>query len=92
MQTRYTDLNSYLRGLFGCRVQKITVDAGLGCPNRDGTIAGGGCIYCNSRGSGTGAYGRGLSITAQLEAGKAAMAVQVHRLFSSLLEHARARR
>jgi hypothetical protein len=74
MQTRYTDLNSYLRGLFGCRVQKITVDAGLGCPNRDGTIAVGPCIYCNSRGSGTGAYGRGLSIAAQLEAGKAAMA------------------
>jgi len=74
MELRYTDLNSYLRGLFGCRVQKITVDAGLTCPNRDGTVAVGGCIYCNSRGSGTGAYGRGLSITAQLVAGKAAMA------------------
>ncbi len=74
MQSRYTDLNSYLRGIFGCRVQKITVDAGLSCPNRDGTIATGGCIYCNSRGSGTGAHARGWSITAQLEAGKAAMA------------------
>jgi len=74
MQARYTDLNSYLRGLFGCRVQKITLDAGLSCPNRDGTIAFDGCIYCNARGSGTGAYGRGLSITAQLEAGKSAMA------------------
>jgi radical SAM protein (TIGR01212 family) len=74
MQTRFTDLNSYLRGIFGCRVQKITVDAGLSCPNRDGTIATGGCIYCNPRGSGTGAHARGLSITDQLEAGKAAMA------------------
>jgi len=74
MQARYTDLNSYLRGLYGCRVQKITLDAGLSCPNRDGTIAVGGCIYCNARGSGTGAYGRGLSITDQLEAGKSAMA------------------
>jgi len=74
MQKRYNDLNSYLRGLFGCRVQKITLDAGLTCPNRDGTIATGGCIYCNSRGSGTGAHGRGRSITAQLEAGKMAMA------------------
>ena len=74
MQTRYTDLSSHLRGLFGCRVQKITVDAGLTCPNRDGTIATGGCIYCNSRGSGTGAHARGLSITAQLQAGKAALA------------------
>jgi radical SAM protein (TIGR01212 family) len=74
MQKRYTDLNSYLRSLFGCRVQKITLDAGLTCPNRDGTIATGGCIYCNAHGSGTGAHGRGLSITAQLEAGKTAMA------------------
>jgi radical SAM protein (TIGR01212 family) len=78
MPNRYNDLNFYLRGLFGCRVQKITVDAGLTCPNRDGTIATGGCIYCNSRGSGTGAHGRGLSIAAQLEAGKAAMARRYH--------------
>lgn len=74
MPNRYHDLNSYLRGLFGCRVQKITVDAGLSCPNRDGAIATGGCIYCNSRGSGTGAHGRGLSIAEQLETGKTAMA------------------
>jgi hypothetical protein len=74
MQTRFTDLNSHLRATFGCRVQKITVDAGLSCPNRDGTVATGGCIYCNPRGSGTGAHARGLSITDQLEAGKAAMA------------------
>jgi len=78
MQTRITDLNSHLRGIFGCRVQKITIDAGLSCPNRDGTIAIGGCIYCNPRGSGTGAHARGLSITAQLEAGKAAMARRYH--------------
>jgi radical SAM protein (TIGR01212 family) len=74
MPSRYTDLNSYLRSLFGCRVQKITVDAGLTCPNRDGTLAVGGCIYCNSRGSGTGAFSRGLSITEQLICGKKALA------------------
>ncbi len=73
MPKRYNDLNSYLRGIFGCRVQKITVDAGLNCPNRDGSVSTGGCIYCNARGSGTGAYRRGLSIAAQLQAGKAAM-------------------
>ena len=67
---RYNDLNSYLRGLFGCRVQKITVDAGLSCPNRDGTLSTGGCIYCNARGSGTGAHAKGLSITDQLRQGK----------------------
>ena len=67
---RYTDLNSYLRSLFGCRVQKISIDAGLSCPNRDGTLSTEGCIYCNLRGSGTGAYSRGLSISQQLENGK----------------------
>jgi uncharacterized protein len=53
----YTDLNSYYRQRYGCRVQKITLDAGLSCPNRDGTISTGGCIYCNAHGSGTGAHG-----------------------------------
>jgi len=67
---RYTDFNTYLRGMFGCRVQKITVDAGLTCPNRDGTLSTGGCIYCNVRGAGTGAYLRGLSIAEQVRQGK----------------------
>jgi len=70
---RYNDLNTYLRNKFGCRVQKITVDAGMTCPNRDGVISTGGCIYCNDQGSGTGAHARGLSITQQLEQGKAAL-------------------
>jgi len=63
----YRDLNSYFRGLFGSRVHKVSVDAGLGCPNRDGTISTGGCIYCNARGSGTGAHDQGLSVTEQIE-------------------------
>jgi uncharacterized protein len=67
---RYNDLNTYLREKFGCRVQKITVDAGLTCPNRDGTISTGGCIYCNERGSGTGSFHLGLSVTEQLNRGK----------------------
>ena len=70
MDKRYNDFNSYLRSLFGCRVQKITVDAGLSCPNRDGTVSTGGCIFCNARGSGTGAFSRGLTITDQVAQGK----------------------
>jgi len=66
MRKRYNDLNTYFQTLFGCRVQKISIDAGLTCPNRDGTISTGGCIYCNARGSGTGAFDRGLSLTDQL--------------------------
>ncbi|MFZ1984781.1 MAG: TIGR01212 family radical SAM protein [Desulfatitalea sp.] len=74
IEPRYYDLNSYFRQRFGARVHKLTVDAGLTCPNRDGTVGSGGCIYCNARGSGTGAHERGRSITEQLEAGKAAVA------------------
>lgn len=70
----YRDFNSYLREVFGCRVQKISVDAGLSCPNRDGSISYGGCIYCNERGSGTGAAKLALSIRQQLEIGKARLA------------------
>jgi radical SAM protein (TIGR01212 family) len=70
----YRDLNSYLKGRFGQRVQKITLDAGLTCPNRDGRVGTGGCLYCNDRGSGTGAWARGLSLPEQMSAGLAAMA------------------
>mgnify|MGYP005839280507 CR=1 FL=1 len=66
----YYDLNAFLRERFGCRVQKISVDAGLSCPNRDGTLSTGGCIYCNARGSGTGALEKGMSVAEQLEKGK----------------------
>ncbi len=67
---RYRDFNTYLRELFGCRVQKITLDAGLTCPNRDGSLSSDGCIYCNARGSGTGASLEGLSIAVQIEQAK----------------------
>ncbi|MEW5736981.1 MAG: TIGR01212 family radical SAM protein [Thermodesulfobacteriota bacterium] len=63
----YRGFSGYLSQTFGCRVHKITVDAGLGCPNRDGTIARGGCLYCNARGSGTGAAREGLSVSRQIE-------------------------
>ena len=68
---RYYDYNSYLRGIFGERVQKISLDAALNCPNRDGTISDKGCIYCDSRGSGTGAMIlHGLSIGEQILKGR----------------------
>lgn len=70
MTTYYRDFNTYLRELYGCRVQKITLDAGLNCPNRDGSLGQGGCVYCNPRGSGTAAASRQESITQQLIAAK----------------------
>ncbi|MBN2374083.1 TIGR01212 family radical SAM protein [bacterium] len=68
---RYRDYNSYLRDIFGERVQKISLDAGFNCPNRDGLISRKGCIYCDSRGSGTGALvHNNISIDQQIETGK----------------------
>jgi len=67
---RHTDFNTWLRNRFGGRVQKITVDAGMSCPNRDGTLSTKGCIFCNARGSGTGAYKKGLTVSEQLCNGK----------------------
>jgi len=48
---RYYDFKSFLVNTFGCRVHKLQIDAGFTCPNRDGKIATGGCIYCDGRGS-----------------------------------------
>jgi uncharacterized protein len=66
---RYHSLSSRLRERFGEPVRKITIDAGLGCPNRDGTVGTGGCIYCNPRGSGTAARAAGMSISEQVDRG-----------------------
>ena len=45
---RYNDFSSYFKSLFTERVQKVSVDAGFTCPNRDGTRGWGGCHYCNN--------------------------------------------
>jgi len=66
-QRRYNDFGSYLRKRFGCKVHKITIDAGFSCPNRDGTLSFGGCIYCDGKGSGTGAARRAESIEKQIQ-------------------------
>lgn len=73
MAQRYTSLKDYLIRQFGERVQKLTLDAGMTCPNRDGRVGTGGCIYCNDRGSGTGAHRMGLTIADQIRQGKAAL-------------------
>lgn len=74
MKKRYTDFATYLKNIFGCRVQKITVDAGFSCPNRDGTLSATGCLYCNGKGSGSGAAQRGWTIAQQIEHGKSRLA------------------
>lgn len=49
---RYKHLNEYLKEKFGERTLKICVDGGFTCPNRDGKVGYGGCIYCSEQGSG----------------------------------------
>ena len=67
---RYYDLKSYWRNLFGCTVHKLQIDAGFTCPNRDGYVATGGCIYCDGRGSKLRQQGPLPSVTDQILSGK----------------------
>jgi hypothetical protein len=67
---RYNDLKSYWRNLFGCSVHKLQIDAGFTCPNRDGHVAAGGCIYCDGRGSKLRQQGQLTSVTEQIASGK----------------------
>lgn len=61
----WTTLASYLRGLYGLRVQKIPLDAGAACPNRDGTLSRKGCVFCNAEGAGSGFHAQGNDIPSQ---------------------------
>lgn len=63
--TRYYPLATYFRQRFGQRIQKIPLDTGSTCPNRDGTLGVQGCAFCNQLGSGTGLSRAGLSVTQQ---------------------------
>jgi radical SAM protein (TIGR01212 family) len=66
-QKPYNSLNYFLRNKFGEKVFKVSLDAGFSCPNRDGTISSGGCVFCSERGSGDFAGCRDFSITKQFE-------------------------
>ena len=66
----YYSLNKYLQNKFGCKVYKISLNAGFTCPNRDGTLGTRGCIFCSEGGSGDFAESAALSITEQIENGK----------------------
>ena len=67
---RYYDLKSYWRNLFDCNVHKLQIDAGFTCPNRDGHVAIGGCIYCDGRGSKLRQQGELPSVAEQIASGK----------------------
>ena len=63
-------LNEHYRQKYGCKVYKLSLDAGMTCPNRDGTVGTGGCIFCSGLGSGEFAEGGPDPIAVQLERAK----------------------
>ena len=66
---RYNPFNNYLKKEFGCKVYRVSIDASFTCPNRDGKVGTGGCIYCCERGAASVGAERSLSVTGQMEMG-----------------------
>jgi len=66
---KYNQFSQYLRSKFGTKVYKVTIDAGFSCPNRDGTISSGGCIFCDNSGSFSQAHSANQPVKAQLSEG-----------------------
>ncbi len=74
---KYYSLNNYLRDTFGEKVYKISINCGFTCPNRDGTLGTRGCIFCSKGGSGEFSGDSSLSVTQQIEYGKALVANKI---------------
>ena len=68
---RYTTFTEELRHQFGCRVQRVSLDAGFSCPNRDGSLGTGGCTFCGDRGAAAVGVPIELPLQQQLQKSKA---------------------
>jgi radical SAM protein (TIGR01212 family) len=66
MEKPYRDLASYLKQKTGCKTVKLCLDGGFSCPNRDGSRASGGCLFCGARGAGDFTLGSAISISEQV--------------------------
>ena len=73
---RYFSLDFYLKQTFGEKVYRLSLNGGMTCPNRDGTLGSGGCIFCSAGGSGDFAAAPQLSVTKQIEAAKKRIAAK----------------
>lgn len=71
---RYNQFSAYLKNKYGAKVYKITIDAGFSCPNRDGHISTGGCIFCDEGGSFSQAHSNRLSVEEQVVVGAETLA------------------
>ncbi len=67
---KYVEFGPWLQSELGCKVQKISVNAGMTCPNRDGTLGTGGCTFCNNQTFNPAYCRTEKSVTQQLEEGK----------------------
>jgi len=76
---RFNSYSNYFKREFGGRVQKLTIDAGFTCPNRDGTVATGGCTYCNNDAFNPSYCTPSKSITQQIDEGIEFHAVRYRR-------------
>lgn len=72
----YRHLNDHYKEKYGCKVYKLALDSGFTCPNRDGTVGFGGCIFCSGEGSGEFAE-KGRSVRSQLERAKSRVSGKV---------------
>ena len=68
-EKRYYSLDYYLKHTFGKKIYKISLNGGMTCPNRDGTLGSRGCIFCSEAGSGDFAGDSRLTITEQIDRG-----------------------
>lgn len=69
-ERRYYSVDSYLKTAYGGKLYKISLNAGMTCPNRDGTLGSRGCLFCSAGGSGDFASDKHLSVIEQIEQGK----------------------
>ena len=91
-EKRYHSLDFHLRSQFGEKVYRIALNGGMTCPNRDGSIGTGGCIFCSAEGSGDFAGRPSLTIRQQLDAGRRQLLSKRPRhflycLFSGFYKH-----
>ena len=79
---RYNSFTGYYKRLYGQRLQKLVLDAGFTCPNRDGTVGAGGCTYCNNDAFHPGYSTPGKSLWQQIDEG-----IEFHKVRYSRAKH-----
>ena len=89
----YRSLDYMLRERFGEKVYKVTLNGGMSCPNRDGTLGNRGCIFCSAGGSGDFAADASLSVTEQIDSQIALLSkashTEIHCIFSGVYKYLR---